>query len=182
MLFRTIALAGCAVLMGCATTSARLLPSVDVVEYRLAAGDKLKLQVFREDALSGEYVITNQGTLGLPMVGEVQAAGKTLTELRNELTAALSQSYVRNARINLDIVTYRPIYILGEVQKPGEYGYVDRMSVHALVAKAGGFTYRANEHVVYLRHAGDAEETVYKLTSGAAVLPGDTIRIEQRYF
>jgi protein involved in polysaccharide export with SLBB domain len=182
MLFRAIVLGASAMLMGCATTATTTLPSVDVVEYRLSPGDKLKLEVFREDSLSGEYVINDQGVVGLPMVGDVKAAGKTLEQLRAELTATLGQDYVRNARINLDVVSYRPIYILGEVQKPGEYAYTGQMSVYALVAKAGGFTYRANENVVYIRHVSEAAETAYKLTSGASVLPGDTVRIDQRYF
>ncbi|MCJ2180020.1 polysaccharide biosynthesis/export family protein [Novosphingobium album (ex Hu et al. 2023)] len=174
-------LAGCALLMGCAATATRPLPSVDLVEYRLAPGDRLRLDVFREEGFSGEYVINDQGMIGLPQVGDVQAAGKTLAQLRGELTATLRQDYVRNARISLDVVSYRPIYILGEVAKPGEYAYTGGMSVYALVAKAGGFTYRANEHVVWIRHAGEASETAYELTSGASVLPGDTVRIGPRY-
>jgi protein involved in polysaccharide export with SLBB domain len=182
MLLRTIALASCGMLMACATTSAQLLPGVDVVEYRLAPGDRLKLAVFREETLSGEYLINDKGAIGLPMVGEIKASGKTLAELRTELNQTLSREYVRDAKINLDIVTYRPLYILGEVQNPGQYDYSDGMSIYALVAKAGGFTYRANENMVYLRHATEATERAYRLTSGAAVLPGDTIRIEQRHF
>ena len=182
MLLRTLVLAGCAMLMACTATASRTLPGVAAVEYRLAPGDTLKLEVFREDGLSGEYVISDQGLITLPMAGDITAAGKTLAQLRTEVTATLGQEYVRNARIALDVVHYRPIYILGEVQKPGEYAYAGRMSVHALVAKAGGFTYRANEHVVYIRHAEEAGETAYKLTSGAAVLPGDTVRIAARYF
>ncbi|SFF86866.1 polysaccharide export outer membrane protein [Novosphingobium sp. CF614] len=173
---------GCAMLMGCASTASTALPSVDVAEYRLSAGDRLKLEVFREEGLSGEYVVNEEGMVGLPMVGDVKAAGKTLAQLRGELTETLGREYVRNAKINLDVVSYRPIYILGEVEKPGEYAYTRQMSVQALVAKAGGFTYRANENVVYVRHAGEASEAAYKLTSGAAVLPGDTVRIEPRYF
>lgn len=183
MSFRVTTLAVCLLfLAGCSTVATTSLPSVDSVAYRLASGDRLKLEVFREDALSGEYVINDQGLIGLPMAGEIAAAGKTLAELRREVTMLLGQQYVRNARINLDIVGYRPIYILGEVQRPGEYEYSEGMSVHGLVAKAGGFTYRANAKVVFIRHGKEAEEGAYKLTSGAAVLPGDTVRIEQRYF
>ncbi|KHK93230.1 polysaccharide biosynthesis/export family protein [Novosphingobium malaysiense] len=182
MPFRAIALAACALLMGCASTASNTLPSADVVQYRLSAGDALQLDVFREEAFSGEYTISDEGTISLPMVGSVQAAGKTLGQLRRELAETLRQDYVRDARINLEILNFRPIYILGEVQKPGEYAFSERMSVHGLVAKAGGFTYRANEKVVFIRHADEAEEKAYKLTSGAAVLPGDTVRIDQRYF
>ncbi len=181
MLFRTMILAGCAMLMGCASTATRPLPSVDLVEYRLAPGDKLRLDVFREAGFSGEYTINDQGMIGVPEMGDVRAAGKTLAQLRSDLTAVLRRDYVRNARINLDVVSYRPIYILGEVEKPGEYAFAGGMSVYALVAKAGGFTYRANAHVVWIRHAGEASEAAYELTSGASVLPGDTVRIGPRY-
>lgn len=179
---RAAALSSCVAVMGCATTATTMLPTVDVVQYRLSPGDRLKLEVFREEGLSGEYVVNDKGTIGLPMVGEITAAGKTITQLRDELTATLGREYVRNPQLNLDVVTYRPIYILGEVQNPGEYAYTDKMSVYALVAKAGGFTYRANEGVVFIRHANESAETAYKLTSGASVLPGDTVRIDRRYF
>lgn len=182
MVFRAMMLGACVLLMGCSTITTAPLPSVDKVEYRLAPGDRLKLDVFREETLSGEYVINDQGYIGLPLAGDIRAAGKTLAQLRQELTALLAQQYVRNARINLDVLSYRPIYILGEVQRPGEYGYAEGMSVYGLVAKAGGFTYRANQNVVFIRHGNDPEEQAYELTSGAAVLPGDTVRIGQRHF
>lgn len=182
MLFRIFALILCAMLMGCAASATTELPDIGAVQYRLSPGDRLKLDVFREESLSGEYVINDQGIIGLPMIGDYRAAGKTLAQLRGELAATLRQKYVRDAKITLEVVGYRPIYILGEVQKPGEYGYAAGMSVHALVAKAGGFTYRANENVVYVRHAEQVSETAYRLTSGASVLPGDTVRIAARYF
>lgn len=182
MVFRVTMLAVCALLMGCSTVATVSLPSVDKVAYHLSPGDRLKLEVFGEEGLSGEYVINDQGHIGLPMAGDIPAAGRTLAELRQELTTLLGQQYVRNAKVNLDIVSYRPIYILGEVQRPGEYEYVEGMSIYGLVAKAGGFTFRANEEVVFIRHGKEAEEQAYRLTSGGAVLPGDTVRIGQRYF
>lgn len=182
MLHRFIVLMLCVLLIGCAATATTTLPSAASVDYRLSPGDKLKLEVFREEGLSGEYMVNDQGMIGLPLVGDVQAAGKTLAQLRGDLTTTLGQHYVRDARINLDVVSYRPIYILGEVQKPGEYAYGDQLSVLALVAKAGGFTYRANDKVVFIRHANETSEAAYKLTSGASVLPGDTVRIDRRYF
>jgi polysaccharide export outer membrane protein len=182
MAFRMMTLALCAMLMACSTVSKTSLPGAESVVYELAPGDRLKLEVFREDTISGEYVINDQGFIGLPMAGEIRAAGKTLGQLRKELTAVLGQKYVRDARVSLEMVAYRPIYILGEVQKPGEYQFAEGMSVYGLVAKAGGFTYRANENVVFIRHDREAEERAYSLTSGAAVLPGDTVRIGARYF
>lgn len=167
---------------GCAVSPTGELPRIDVVQQTLAPGDRLKLDVFREKDMSGEYVINDEGNLGLPLVGTVKAAGKTLPDLRRELTDLLREGYVRDARITLVVIGYRPIYILGEVQKPGEYTFSEGMSVHALVAKAGGFTYRANQNVAHVRHANEAAERAYRLTSGAAIQPGDTVRIGPRFF
>lgn len=182
MSFRLALLAASLLLAACATTATTLLPTADTMDYRLARGDRIRIEVIREPSLSGEFVVNEAGRVGLPRVGQVEAAGKTAAQLRAELEATLARSYVRDAQVNLDIVSYPPIYILGEVERPGEYAYVDRMSVLALVAKAGGFTYRANRGVVFVRHAQDGAEAAYRLTSGAAVLPGDTIRIEERTF
>ncbi|WP_240338895.1 polysaccharide biosynthesis/export family protein [Novosphingobium sp. BW1] len=169
-------------LAGCGVQVSRELPSVGVVEYRLSPGDQLHLEVFREESLSGDYVVNDAGAITLPMAGDFLVTGKTLAQARAELEALLAGGYVREARVNLTMAEYRPVFILGEVTRPGEYGYAQRMSVHALVAKAGGFTYRANEKVVYIRHALEGEETAYALTSAAAVMPGDTVRIGARYF
>lgn len=179
---RSLVLVLSALLAGCGVTPTTELPPVGAAPQGLAAGDKLKLDVFREKDLSGEYVVNDEGNLSLPLVGSVKAAGKTLPDLRKELTVLLSEGYVRDARITLDVVSFRPIYILGEVQKPREYSFAEGMSVFALVAKAGGFTYRANQGVAHIRHSNETSEQSYRLTSGAAVLPGDTIRIGPRYF
>ncbi|MBT0666979.1 polysaccharide export protein [Novosphingobium profundi] len=169
--------------MGCSgQLTDQTLPPANRVEYRLEPGDKVKLQVFREESLSGDYVVNDQGNIVIPMLGDFAIVGKSLEQAREELTAVLGAQYVRDARLSLTMIEFRPVFILGEVSRPGEYGYAQRMSVHALVAKAGGFTYRANEKVVYIRHARDAEERAYALTSAASVMPGDTVRIGARYF
>lgn len=182
MVKRSLVLALGCLISACASPPKTELPRIGLVQQTLAPGDRLKLDVYREENLSGEYVVNDEGNLVLPLAGTIKAAGKTLPDMRRELTALLSEGYVRDARITLDIVTYRPIYILGEVQKPGEYTFAEGMSVFALVAKAGGFTYRANRNVAYVRHSKDGQEQAYRLDSGAAVLPGDTIRIGPRFF
>lgn len=182
MAFRAVILALFVFLGGCASVDAnRILPTVDAMEYRIGAGDKLAIAVFREDALTGEFTVNELGILSLPLVGEIQAGGKSVPQFREELTATLGE-YVRSPRVTVSVVSYRPVYVLGEVQRPGEYEYTERMSIYALVAKAGGFTYRADQSVVFVRHENETEESAYRLTSGAAVMPGDTVRFGQRYF
>ncbi len=182
MVFRALIAAFTLALAACTTTPTATLPSIDQVEYRIGAGDKLNLTVFREDSLSGEFQVNEAGLLSLPLVGDIQASGKTLSQFRDDLTTLLGSEFVRDPRVTVNVASYRPVYVLGEVSNPGEYAYTERMTVYALVAKAGGFTYRANQNVAFIRHENEAQERAYSLTSGGAIMPGDTIRFEQRYF
>ncbi len=182
MLKRVFMLAVCLVLAACATTPTATLPSINQVEYRIGAGDTLRLTVFREESLSGEFQVNESGTMSLPLVGDIQAVGKTIPEFRTDLTALLGQEFVRDPNVTVSVVNYRPVYVLGEVENPGQYDYAENMTVFALVARAGGFTYRADQTIAMIRHENEPEERAYTLTSGGAVLPGDTVRFVARYF
>lgn len=182
MAIRSILIWFVVILTGCSTVPTETLPNVSEVEYRIGGGDKLNVTVFREAAVSGEFVVDAQGNISLPLVGDVPAGGKTVAQFRDDLTARLAGDYFVNPSVSVSVVSFRPVYILGEVVRPGEYASSDRMSVYALIAKAGGFTYRANQSVVFVRRETEVDEKAYKLTSGAAVLPGDTVRIVQSYF
>ena len=153
-----------------------------VSDYRLASADKVRIAVFGEDALSGEFVINAEGKVGLPLIGEVQAAGLTVAQLQDAVTQALSQGYLNQPRVTAQVLTYRPIYILGEVNRPGEYPYVPDLTALNAVATAQGFTYRANTRRIFVRRAGSQTEEPQPLTADTRVSPGDTLRIGERYF
>ena len=152
-------------------------------EYKLGPGDKLRVTVFGEDNLSGEYTVSNNGGIALPLVGEVRAGGLTpvlfQTEVQDKLTAS---GMVRTPRVSVDILDYRPFYILGEINKPGQYPYAIGMTVTKAVATAGGFTYRANNRMVYVTREGSAREVPVSVTAATWVGPGDTIRVGERSF
>ena len=154
--------------------------STAATAYRLGPGDKLHIQTFGEDQLTGDYTIDGEGRIAFPLVGTVKAAGRTADEFHADLVAALTQQALRNPRVTVEIIAYRPVYILGEVTRPGEFPYSSDLSVFALVAKAGGFTYRANQKRVFIRHAGETGEVAYKLDAATPVRPGDTVRIVDR--
>lgn len=120
--------------------------------------------------------------MSLPLVGEVPAAGKTLQEFRTELEARLADGYLNDPRVSAEVLNYRPFYILGEVAESGEYAYTDGLTVMNAVARAGGFTYRANTRVVYIQRADTDREVEVPLTATLRVMPGDTIRIAERFF
>lgn len=153
-----------------------------VPEYRLGAADKVRVNVFGEEALTGEFLVGGSGKISLPLVGEIQAAGLTISQFQEEIAIALRQGYINEPRVSAEVLNYRPFYILGEVNKPGEYPYTNNLTVLNAVATAEGFTYRADTRRVYIKRADGIGEQPFPLTTATQVAPGDTIRIGERFF
>lgn len=150
---------------------------------RLQAGDKLKVTVFGEDKLTGEYEIDPGGAVSLPLAGTVQAAGLTKPELEQLLSKKFSsEKYLRNPKVTVDIATFRPFYVLGEVEKPGEYPYRSGLNVMSAIAVAGGNTYRASQSHVLIQRSGDQGFHEYPFSPTIPVYPGDLVRVPERYF
>ena len=156
----------------------------EATQYRLGAGDRVKITVFGEDELSKEYIVSSAGDVSFPLIGDVSVIGKSVSELQIELVAILAQGYLNDPRVNVEVLNYRPFYILGEVTKAGEYPYSDGLTVFQAVALAGGFSYRADQRQIFVRRAGLGNEETYDLRTSRPVYvaPGDTIRVGERYF
>jgi polysaccharide export outer membrane protein len=151
--------------------------------YRLGAGDKLRVIVFGEASLSGEFLVPGgAGTIAFPLIGDVRASGLSVSELQAELSDKLRDGYLKDPRVSIEVLTYRPYYILGEVAKPGQYSYTNGLTVLNAVATANGFTYRANTHKVYIKRSNSTREVEFELKSTTMVEPGDTIRVAERFF
>ncbi|MBR1119986.1 polysaccharide export protein [Bradyrhizobium lablabi] len=159
-----------------------LAPAPSASSYVLGSNDRIRLRVYGEPDISGEYEVDASGHISVPLAGPMKAAGTTTRELERSIKSALSKGIVRDPRVNVEIIAYRPYYILGEVKKSGEYPYRLGLTVLDAVASAGGFTYRANENKVYLRRAGTGVEETYALDAPVPVFPGDNIRVPERYF
>lgn len=150
--------------------------------YRLGSGDQLKITVYGEEKLTGEFAVNGQGIVAYPLLGEIQAGGKTISELEKAITAGLADGFVNNPSVSVEVANYRPYYILGEVTKPGEYAFSDGLTVYSAVARAGGFTYRADQKRIYIHHKNAPAEVKYQLEGNTPVQPGDTIRVGERVF
>ena len=150
--------------------------------YRLGAGDKIRLITYGEESLSGDFEVSGAGTIALPLIGEIKAMGLTPSELQASISNALRGGYLKDPRVSVEVSTFRPFYILGEVNKPGEYPYASGLTVMNAVAMANGFTYRANTRKVIVRHGEESSDKEYPLNSSIPVAPGDTIRIKERLF
>ena len=149
--------------------------------YRLGTGDKLRVTVYNEKSLSGEYEVSDQGVLAMPLIGPVNVANMTIRDAEALLTQKFDK-YLVNPRVGIEVMNYRPFFILGEVNKPGSYPYVSGMSVLSAVVLAGGFTQRADEHDITIKHASDPESRAQKAGENDPVLPGDILRVNQRFF
>ena len=157
-------------------------PASAAASYVLGPNDRVRLKVYGEADITGEYEVDNNGNVSIPLAGHIRAAGLTTRQLERSIASALSKGIVRDPRVNVEVALYRPYYILGEVKKGGEYPYRLGLTVMDAVASAGGFTYRANENKVYLRRSGAGAEELYALDAPVPVFPGDNIRIPERYF
>lgn len=155
----------------------------DIV-YVLGSGDRIRVIVFDEPDLSGEFEVDGTGVVSLPLIGKTTAKGLTLREFEDEVATALRDGYLRDPRVSIEVLNFRPFYIIGEVQNGGEYDYVPDMTVLNAVALAGGYTYRADDNRVFVTKAGANTETEVRLDRGQGiqVLPGDIIRVPERFF
>ncbi|WP_339777593.1 polysaccharide biosynthesis/export family protein [uncultured Thalassospira sp.] len=150
--------------------------------YTLGSGDKVRITVFGEPDLSGEFEVSGEGQLSLPLIGTVNASGKTLSTLGTDIESKLKDGYLVDPKVNVEVMNYRPFYILGEVKEPGSYPYVNGMSVLNAVALGGGFTYRADKDDILIIRGGDESRQPEKATPETIVLPGDIVRVEERFF
>ncbi len=150
--------------------------------YRLASGDRVRVTIFGHEDLSGEFEVSVTGHISLPLIRDVEAEGLTVAELEAAVAEALQPDYLRDPRVSVEMLNYRPFYIVGEVNAPGSYPYVNGMTVLNAVAVAGGYTFRARKNrVVIVRGPADEQE---RLETGpeAEILPGDVIEIPERFF
>ena len=150
--------------------------------YQLGAGDEIRVTVFGEIELSGEYEIDGTGRISLPLIGSVVVGGQVISAAEARIVAKLADGYLVTPRVNIEVMNYRPFYIIGEVKSPGSYPYVSGMTVLNAVALGSGFTYRANKKKIEITRRLDGKEVKMIVASTAVVRPGDIIRISERFF
>jgi polysaccharide export outer membrane protein len=175
-----VALTCILVLAGCANS----LPPLQSGDgpYRLDSGDEVRVIVYNELSLSTTYHVSDGGTISLPMIGEIAARDLTIEELQQEIYTKLNSGILKNPGVSVEISTYRPFYIVGEISKPGQYPYASGLNVLTAVAIAGGFTVRADEkHMTVMRtrqgHAGE-----WKAERVTTLQPGDVVVVHERFF
>ena len=161
------------------TTSA---DASDMSQYRLGSADEIKIAVFGEPQLSGNFIVDGQGFISLSLIGELQVKDMTLREVQRLIETKLKDGYLRDPQVSAEMVRGRPYYVLGEVNRPGQYDFTSGLTVMNAIATAGDFTYRADKRRVFIKSADSDAEREVRLTVSTPVRPGDTIRIRERFF
>jgi protein involved in polysaccharide export with SLBB domain len=149
---------------------------------RFQGGEKIRITVYNEPTLSGDFDIDPSGVVSLPLAGTVGAVGLTQTQLEQELARKFKTEYLRNPKVTVTILQFRPFYFVGEVEKQGEYAYRPGLNILTAMALAGGGTYRANRNYVLIQHFGEAGMKEYPQSGTTMILPGDLIKVPERYF
>ena len=159
------------------------LAQANGADYRLGANDRVRIIVFGQPTLTGEYTLDGNGVLAFPLIGNVAANGQSPTQLQKAIASKLDPDYLQNPSVSAEVITRRPFYVIGEVQKPGNYPYVTDMTALQAVAMAGGYTYRARQNNLYLKRL-DANGRMVRVaaTPETKIQPGDTVEIKERYF
>jgi polysaccharide export outer membrane protein len=150
--------------------------------YHVDAGDRLRVVVYGQEGLTNTYSISAGGTITMPLIGPVPARGRTPQGLAADIAARLRNGYIREPSVAVEIEAYRPFFILGEVQAPGQYPYVPNMTAESAVAIAGGFSPRARKDRVTLTHADASGTSRTIVPPGTPISPGDTVLVGERWF
>lgn len=150
--------------------------------YRLGAGDVIRVAVFNEAELSGDFQIDGRGTISLPLIGEVGAGNVTVRDLEKAVVTRLSDGFLRSPQVSIQVINYRPFFILGEVRSPGSYPYVNGMRLVTAVAIAGGYTPRAQTRRMVIVRSNNGQSRELEAAEDSLIYPGDTVRIPERFF
>lgn len=151
-------------------------------DYQLSVDDQISISIFNEPELSIENVkISTSGRISMPLIGQVDVKGLSITELENVLVQKYLNGYLKKPNVTVTITEYRPFYINGEVKNPGSYAYRKGLTVQKAVTLAGGFTERASKTTISLKNEDDTTRTKSALLADA-VKPGDVLTIGASFF
>jgi polysaccharide export outer membrane protein len=169
----------------CASAPVERPPAFDASlmgPYRLDSGDRLRVTVFEQPSLTNAYTVDASGHVSMPLIGSVPARGRTTQELAGAVAGALGRSYLRHPDVSVEVETYRPFFILGEVRNPGQYTYVSGLTVETAVAIAGGYAPRAQQGTAEITRQINGEIVVGRVPSTDPVRPGDVVKVRPRLF
>jgi polysaccharide biosynthesis/export protein len=182
LLFGTLAVA--LMTAGCATTRFRndLFQANFAAPYLLGSGDRVRVLVFGQDALSNTYSVSGAGTISMPLIADVPVHGLTTTQAERAIEARLRNGFLRDPHVSVEVDAYRPFFVLGEVTAAGQYPFINGMTIRKAIAVAGGFTPRGFQKQAEITRMIDGVPVVGRFPLDTPIRPGDTVTVEERFF
>jgi polysaccharide export outer membrane protein len=179
-----VMVAGLVAALGGCTDRALLDEPVPAVSgpYRLGTGDKLRVVVYDQPSLTNIYEVDQSGRISMPLIGDVTAGGATTDQLAQRIEGALASAYLRDPNVTVEVNTYRPFFVLGEVGTPGQYAYVPGITAETAIAMAGGFSDRANKRTVRVSRNVNGARIEERIPVVEPIRPGDTIYVPESLF
>lgn len=147
--------------------------------YTLGPNDKIRITVYEHEDLSGSFTVDDAGKISLPLIGRITAKGLTLPEVEQTVIKHLSSNQILNPKVSIDVIELRPFCVLGEVNNPGCFSYVYRMSANKAIATAGGYTYRAKKNE-FLITREDGQKI--KGDQNTPIFGGDMLEVFERFY
>jgi polysaccharide export outer membrane protein len=150
--------------------------------YQLGAGDRVRVTVFEQDGLTNTYSVDQSGYIAFPLVGSVPARGHSAQQLEGEIAGRLRQGYLRDPDVSVEVDSYRPVFVMGEVGAAGQYSYVPGMTVQKAIAMAGGYSPRAYQGNADVTRNINGKVMTGRVLISDPLLPGDTVFVRERLF
>jgi polysaccharide export outer membrane protein len=184
LLLGALALPGCRQTVGSFPSENAPMKVIDPAEgYRIEPGNRVRVIVFNEQNLSGDFTVDHTGNISLPLVGTIAASGVTAKVLVERIQERLRrENYMQDPNVAVEVQTFRPFYVLGEVRQPGEFPYTTGVTVLSAIARAGGYDYRAMQNEVVLVRQVDGEQKEYRAVERTPLLPGDIVKVMEKRF
>lgn len=179
-MFKIVMLLGL-LLASCTTVPTDTLQYADPVlltkPHTILAGEQIKVTVFGQLELSGDYRVDDRGQISMPLIGIVAAYGKTPSQMSEYIAFLLGQKFLRNPSVSVEMIVYTPIYITGAIRSPGQFVYSPGVTAGASIASAGGFLKSANKVKVRItrRENGRVSEATVALQTPLAA--GDIVQV-----
>jgi polysaccharide biosynthesis/export protein len=141
------------ILAGLIAFGSALHGQAPVTNYVIGPEDVITITSFDQDDMSGKYQVDADGTFSFPLIGRVNAGGKTLRELQAELVKRLKDGFFKDPQIGLAVEQYRSqkVHIVGEVRTPGTYSLTGDMNLMEALARAGSATQSASGEILIVR-------------------------------
>jgi polysaccharide export outer membrane protein len=161
-------------------------PSADppvALDYRVGAGDVLEVTVFGNDDLSRITNVQTNGSIAMPLLGDVKVGGLSVAEVKTKLTSLLARDYLVNPQVDVKVREYQSqfVTVIGEVNSPGKKPLRGRTRLVEALVESGGFTPRASGEIVITRVEGTfagGGKTVKMRLGSSSLTPQDQVNLE----